>query len=67
MFKLIFPTLKVINYYHGSHQGQLFIFYRTAQSFSSKFHRVFQSQTKLFETKKQKKKQHQLGRRKITG
>ena len=59
MFELIFPTVKVIiiTIWQSSNcQGHLFNLYRTAQSFFfSKFHKVFQTQTKLYQPKKQKK------------
>ena len=50
---------------------QLFNLYRTALSFFvfffSKFYKVFQTQTKLYQPKKAKGKKNEHGRRKMTG
>ena len=60
MFELIFPTLKVINYYYMavikmSIKANYLIFIEQPRVFfSSKFHKVFQTQTKLYQQKKAK-------------
>ena len=68
MFKLIFPTLKVINFTMVAiKNSQLVNLYRLAKSFSSKFYKAFQTQlVRAKKIKKQKLKKHKLGRRKMS-
>ena len=72
MFELIFPTLKEIKLLlYGSHQNvkanYLIFIEQPRVFFSSKFHKVFQTQTKLYQPKKRKRNKNELGRRKMTG
>ena len=69
MFKLIFPTLKVINYYYGSHhnvKANYLIFTEQPRVVLLNFTRHFRVKLNCTSQNKAKEK-NEIGRRKITG